>query len=113
MKKLLIGLVALAGLTACTQVKDTLTVTVSNSLDMERQGEMVEVSMNKVAKDLGLADTAQIVVLDKDGLEVPYQITHDDKLIFPASVAAESSNTYTLQIGNPENVSVKACGRRC
>ena len=48
---------------------------------------------------------------DKDGVEVPYQITYDDKLIFPASVAAESSNTYTLQIGDPENVSVKACGR--
>lgn len=111
MKKLLIGLVALAGLTACTQVKDTLTVTVSNSLDMERQGEMVEVSMNKVAKDLGLADTAQIVVLDKDGLEVPYQITHDDKLIFPASVAAQGSSQYTLQIGTPDPVNVKACGR--
>ncbi|MBQ8241897.1 MAG: DUF4861 domain-containing protein [Bacteroidaceae bacterium] len=111
MKKLLIGLMALAGLSACTQVKETLTVTVSNSLPIERQGEMVEIPMDKVVKELGLADTAQVVVWDKDGVEVPYQITYDDKLIFPASVAAESSNTYTLQIGNPENVSVKACGR--
>ena len=102
---------ALAGLSACTQVKETLTVTVSNSLPMERHGEMVEIPMDKVVKELGLADTAQVVVWDKDGVEVPYQITYDDKLIFPASVAAESSNTYTLQIGNPENVSVKACGR--
>ena len=102
---------ALAGLSACTQVKETLTVTVSNSLPIERQGEMVESPMDKVVKELGLADTAQVVVWDKDGVEVPYQITYDDKLIFPASVAAESSNTYTLQIGDPENVSVKACGR--
>ena len=102
---------ALAGLSACTQVKETLTVTVSNSLPIERQGEMVEIPMDKGVKELGLADTAQVVVWDKDGVEVPYQITYDDKLIFPASVAAESSNTYTLQIGNPENVSVKACGR--
>ena len=101
---------ALAGLSACTQVKETLTVTVSNSLPIERQGEMVEIPMDKVVKELGLADTAQVVVWDKDGVEVPYQITYDDKLIFPASVAAESSNTYTLQIGDPENVSVKACG---
>ena len=111
MKKLLIGLLALAGLTACTQVKETLTVTVSNPLSMERRGEMVEIPMDKVVKELGLADTAQVVVWDKDGVEVPYQITYDDKLIFPASVAAESSNTYTLQIGTPGNVSVKACGR--
>ena len=102
---------ALAGLSACTQVKETLTVTVSNPIPMERHGEMVEIPMDKVVKELGLADTAQVVVWDKDGVEVPYQITYDDKLIFPASVAAESSNTYTLQIGNPENVSVKACGR--
>lgn len=102
---------ALAGLSACTQVKETLTVTVSNPLPIERQGEMVEIPMDKVVKELGLADTAQVVVWDKDGVEVPYQITYDDKLIFPASVAAESSNTYTLQIGDPENVSVKACGR--
>ena len=102
---------ALAGLSACTQVKETLTVTVSNSPPIERQGEMVEIPMDKVVKELGLADTAQVVVWDKDGVEVPYQITYDDKLIFPASVAAESSNTYTLQIGDPENVSVKACGR--
>ena len=102
---------ALAGLSACTQVKETLTVTVSNPLSMERRGEMVEIPMDKVVKELGLADTAQVVVWDKDGVEVPYQITYDDKLIFPASVAAESSNTYTLQIGTPGNVSVKACGR--
>lgn len=102
---------ALAGLSACTQVKETLTVTVSNPLPIERQGEMVEIPMDKVVKELGLADTAQVVVWDKDGVEVPYQITYDDKLIFPASVAAESSNIYTLQIGDPENVSVKACGR--
>lgn len=102
---------ALAGLSACTQVKESLTVTVSNPLPIERQGEMVEIPMDKVVKELGLADTAQVVVWDKDGVEVPYQITYDDKLIFPASVAAESSNTYTLQIGDPENVSVKACGR--
>lgn len=102
---------ALAGLSACTQVKETLTVTVNNPLPIERQGEMVEIPMDKVVKELGLADTAQVVVWDKDGVEVPYQITYDDKLIFPASVAAESSNTYTLQIGDPENVSVKACGR--
>lgn len=102
---------SLAGLSACTQVKETLTVTVSNPLPIERQGEMVEIPMDKVVDELGLADTAQVVVWDKDGVEVPYQITYDDKLIFPASVAAESSNTYTLQIGTPENVNVKACGR--
>ena len=111
MKRLFIGLLAMAGLTACHQVKDTLTVTVSNPLAMERTNEIIEIPMNKVVGELGLADTAQVIVLDKEGMEVPYQITYDVKLIFPATVAAESSDTYTLQIGTPADVSVKACGR--
>lgn len=111
MKQLFIGLLALAGLTACENVKESLTVTVSNPIAIERQGEMVELSMKEVSKSLGLSDTASVVVLGADGLQVPYQITHDDKLIFPATVAAEGTSYYTLQIGNPDPVSVKACGR--
>ena len=111
MKRLLIGILALASLTACEQVQESLTVTVTNPLSMDRQGEMVELSMKEVSKKLGLADTAQVIVLGMDGMQVPYQITHDDKLIFPVQVSAESSSQYTLQIGTPEPVSVKVCGR--
>ena len=50
--------------------------------------EMVEVSMETVTDRLGLADTAQIVVLNADGQQVPYQITYDGKVIFPAAIAA-------------------------
>ena len=111
MKKLLIGILALASLTACEQVQESLTVTVTNPLSMDRQGEMVELSMKEVSKKLGLADTAQVIVLGMDGMQVPYQITHDDKLIFPVQVSADGSSQYTLQIGTPEPVSVKVCGR--
>lgn len=111
MKRFFIGLMALASLTACEGVKENMTVTVTNPLAMDRQGEMVEVSMSEVSKGLGLADTAQVVVLGADGHQVPYQITHDDKLIFPVSVTAEGTSQYTLQIGVPNPVSVKACGR--
>ena len=110
MKKILIGLLALTYLTACENIKDSLTVTVTNSLSFERQSEMVEVSMSEVSNQLGLADTAHIVVLGKDGIQVPYQITHDDKLIFPADVAAEGTSQYLLKVGVPEPISVKVCG---
>ena len=52
-----------------------MTVTVTNSLALERAGEMVEVPMSDVVAKLKLADTAQIVVLDVDGQQVPYQVT--------------------------------------
>ena len=88
-----------------------VTVTVTNPLAMERSNEMVEVSMETVTDRLGLADTAQIVVLNADGQQVPYQITYDGKVIFPAAIAAGSTATYTIQTGTPEAFDVKACGR--
>jgi len=110
MKKLL-----LLGMTAlfCFACNDSrmVTVTVTNPLAMERSNEMVEVSMETVTDRLGLADTAQIVVLNADGQQVPYQITYDGKVIFPAAIAAGGTATYTIQTGTPEAFDVKACGR--
>ena len=95
---------------ACNDSK-TVTVTVTNPLAMERSNEMVEVSMETITNRLGLADTAQIVVLDADGQQVPYQITNDGKVIFPATIAANGAATYTIQTGTPEAFDVKACGK--
>lgn len=95
---------------ACNDSR-TVTVTVTNPLAMEHSNEMVEVSMETVTDRLGLADTAQIVVLNADGQQVPYQITYDGKVIFPAAIAAGGTATYTIQTGTPEAFDVKACGR--
>ena len=95
---------------ACNDSR-TVTVTVTNPLAMERSNEMVEVSMETVTDRLGLADTAQIVVLNADGQQVHYQITYDGKVIFPAAIAAGGTATYTIQTGTPEAFDVKACGR--
>ena len=95
---------------ACNESK-TVTVTVTNPLALERSNEVIEVSMETVTNRLGLADTAQIVVLNADGQQVPYQITYDGKVIFPAAIAAGGTATYTIQTGTPEAFDVKACGR--
>lgn len=99
------------GCLACSGNKAAVTVTVTNPLALERSNEMVEVSMETVTNRLGLADTAQIVVLNADGQQVPYQITYDGKVIFPVTIAANSTATYTLQAGTPDTFDVKACGR--
>ena len=67
---------------ACNESK-TVTVTVTNPLALERSNEVIEVSMETVTNRLGLADTAQIVVLNVDGQQLPYQITYDGRLYFP------------------------------
>ena len=92
---------------ACNDSK-IVTVTVTNPLAMDRSDEMVEVSMTEISNLLNLADTAQIVVLNVEGEQVPYQVTYDDKLIFPATVAANASAAYTVQAGTPVDVEVRA-----
>ena len=66
---------------SCSQ-KEPVTVTITNPLSIDRNGEMVEISMAEITGKLQLPDTAQVIVLDENGLEVPYQITYDDMLIF-------------------------------
>ena len=70
---------------ACNEAGKSVSVTVSNATSLERDGEMVEVSMSEVSSKLQLSDTAQIVVVDAEGQQVPYQITSDEKVIFPVN----------------------------
>ncbi|MCZ4238107.1 DUF4861 family protein, partial [Staphylococcus equorum] len=63
--------------------------------------------MGDIVAKLQLADTAQIVVLDQDGAQVPYQITYDEKVIFPVNVKANATASYTIKAGTPEAFSVK------
>lgn len=96
---------------ACNDNK-TLTVAVTNSLPINRFGEMVELPMAEISSRMNLAATTQIVVLNAEGEEVPYQITYDNNLIFPAAVAANATSIYTIQRGTPMEIKVKSCGRQ-
>lgn len=111
MKNLFLLSIAALFCFSCSDNK-TMTVTVTNPLGIERSAEMVELSMDELSSRLNLSDTAQIIVLNDEGMQVPYQVTYDDKLIFPASVGANASAAYTIQTGTPEEVTVKACGRQ-
>lgn len=111
MKKIFFAVATAFMLFSCSQ-KEPVTVTVTNPLTLDRAGEMVEVSMAQISSKLQLPDTAQLVVFDENGLEVPYQITYDDMLIFPVSVKGEASAVYVISEGTPQPVDVSACGRQ-
>jgi len=111
MKKCFIWVAALLMACACGQ-KQAVTVTVANSTDLNRSDEMVEVPMDDLSQRLQLPDTAEVIVLDQNGLQVPSQVTSDGKLIFPATVGANASVDYTIQAGMPMTVETSACGRQ-
>lgn len=95
---------------ACTDER-AINITVSNPISLDRNNEMVEVSMEDITSGLQLPDTAEIIVLDENNQQVPYQVTYDGKLIFPASVKANAQSAYTVKAGMPEVMDVRACGR--
>lgn len=104
--------IASLGFASCADSKQTMTVTVTNPLALERTGEMIEVPMSDVVAKLKLTDTAQIIVLDVNGQQVPYQLTYDEKVVFPVAVEANGVATYTIQMGSPEPFNVIACGKQ-
>ena len=88
---------------------DILTVTVSNPLEVDRQTELVEIPVAEVTTALGLADDAPFVI--RNGKEeVPYQITHDGKVVFPVTLTACQTQAFTLRKGIPAEFTEKVRG---
>ena len=76
-KTLFVAAACAVGLCGCSD-SQSVTVSITNPLGMNRSGEMVEVPVEQVFKKLNLPDTAQVVVYDSKAQEVPYQLTYDD-----------------------------------
>ena len=109
MKRLIVlALIFLPLLTACQK---SLNVTVNNSLAIDRNHEMVEMSLIQIHEQLALNEGESFIVENIDGEEIPYQITHDQKVIFQADVKANGNTTFCIHKGKPQAYATKACGR--
>jgi len=109
MKKQWILMLALALLSGVASAADRVKITVKNSLDVERKGEIVEVPMADLYKKFGARKT--FVVTDDNGREITSQITYDGLLIFQADVKAKGSTHYYVREGKPRQYEAKAFGR--
>ena len=99
-------------ITACAYTPNTdFTITVSNNQTFDRTEELVEVPISDIAKKVQLIDTEQYVILDAEGNQIPYQITFDDNLLFPATVQAKSKTTYTIAAGEAIEMESYVYGR--
>lgn len=96
--------------TGCSK-SESVTVIIANPLAIERTGEMVEIPVNDIYTQLNLSDTAQFVIYDEKAQEVHYQLTYDEKVIFPVAIASKASVNYTVQQGTPSLVNAVVYGR--
>ena len=109
MKKIAIWALGTALLAGCAQ-SEGLTISVTNSTAEERTGEMTEIDAAIAYERLKLKDTDQVVIYDQDGNEVPYQLTYDEKVVFPVDVDSMSTVTFTVQKGEPQLVNTLVFG---
>lgn len=83
---------------------------VSNPSDRERQ-DVVELDAKKLFADLGVAGGRQFIVLDGDGVEVPYQLTRDGKVLVQVFLAPGAETTFHIVKGEPRQYRLDCNGR--
>ena len=112
MKKIILWVAAVSAATfmvSCGQEGHQITVT--NDTDIDRSYETVEICQ----KDLAGIKLDSVIVTDAEGSAVATQVYTDRdgnvKLLFQATVPAQSEKVYTIVEGTPETYPVQAYSR--
>lgn len=106
MNKIIFAAATLLSCVACTGNKQEIEV--SNDSQIDRTEEMISID----AASLKVASPGAFRILDADGKEIPYQLTYDNHIIFPASIKAGSSAVYTVTAGSPAVIDTLVWGRQ-
>ena len=85
-------------------------ITVTNESDEFRQ-QVVEVEAKQLFGKLGIQGGRQFIVFDEGGLEVPYQLSHDNKVLLDAGVRPHGRLVFTVRKGTPKTYATVCYGR--
>ncbi len=88
----------------------SVSVTVENKSDEYRE-QIVELPADTIFKKLDLPGGRQFIVCDVAGLEVPYQLSSDGKVLIEAGVRPKGSQTFTIRRGTPKAYKTVCYGR--
>ena len=111
MKHILFMAAFVALFTSCSK-QEAVEISIFNPIAQARSEEMVEIQASEIYEKLGLTDTSSFVVYNEKAEEVPYQLTYDNKIIFPVEVAEGATVKYTVQEGMPATVAAMVYGRQ-
>ena len=84
-RKLMPAIVLVAATWAMSAGAKDISIVVTNNEPTQRQ-ELVEVDVNNVYSQMGVAKGTTLVVRNALGQEVDYQVTYDGKLLIDAAV---------------------------
>lgn len=91
----------------CT-TKNEFKVTVSNPSSLDRTNEIVELPYPAVSMKMR---NQAFIITDASGKQVPYQITYDQKVIFPTNTTANNSAVYVFKEGTPKEYTPQVYGQ--
>lgn len=89
--------IALLGTLLTASASEMTRITVSNPLDIDRQDEIVGISLDSITNRIGTS----FRITDQKDREIGYQITYDRKIIFPVNIKASDSSVYTVKAEHP------------
>lgn len=97
---------------ASTSAKNSPTVTIEIKNPTGRnRGEVIELDAAQLFGRLGISGGRQFVVRDNSNFEVPYQLTHDGKVLIQVFVRPQSAATLKVRKGIPGTFINYAYGR--
>lgn len=106
MKNISIAIATLFLLCSCSQRRQEIVV--NNPATFDRTDEITEICADSIT----IAKAGEFIITDAEGREIPYQLTYDNRIIFPASVKASDKTIYTVMPGTPAPVDTIAWGRQ-
>lgn len=114
MKNSFVILVSVLLLVACT-TNEVVHVKIENSTNLQRTGEMVEISYNEVAEKLKIESASELVITDKKNNPITYQVvdaqSDNPAIIFQADVPAGGIAEYQVVKGKSTTFTPKVYGR--
>ena len=91
-------------------VATNTTVTVTNNSD-EYRHQVVGIDAKEVFQKLGIQGGRQFIVCDNAGLELPYQLSYDGKVLIEADARPHTTARFTLRRGTPKTYATTCYGR--
>ena len=88
----------------------SVNITVSNTT-ADNRCDIIELPAKDIFSALGIGGGRQILVLDGDNVERPYQLTRDGKLLIQTYIAPLSTVNLTIRCGEPKTARLDCNGR--
>ena len=92
------------------RVKNEMSLVVKNNGD-EYRHQVVELDAKDVFQRLGIQGGRQFIVLDNAGLEIPYQLTYDGKVLIEADARQHTEAKFRIVCGTPKTYPSVCFGR--